>query len=222
MLAFFGQPKFALNATNYLPVGYELFIREKRGDQWILPTDFNAISVEQFRHLLLNVINSFPSTIQLLSFSLEQQQFIDPAFAKMIADIQHATSINLFTELTEREDPSVTTRQLLKAAREFHRHDLLVCVDDVGTGHNTPELVMKLDEYIDEYKFAFQNLRPFNNVYEIESQVKFWYDLSFKQHKMLAIEGIERAEELAFIQTYYPSNIIQGYYTGHPALLATD
>ncbi|RRG08109.1 MAG: EAL domain-containing protein [Lactobacillus sp.] len=222
MLAFFGQPKFALNATDYLPVGYELFIREQAASAWHLPDDFNAITVDQFYQLLLNVTRNLPSNVQLLSFNLEQQQFIQPAFADMIEEVQHQTALNIFTELTERNDPLVSDQQLLAAAQGFHRRDLLVCIDDVGTGENTSEMVLKLDDYVDEYKFAFQNFRPFTSIHTIEPELKFWADLRRQNHKILAIEGIETAAELTFVRRQYPCNLIQGYYTGRPELLATS
>ncbi|WP_155287609.1 EAL domain-containing protein [Lacticaseibacillus zhaodongensis] len=219
MLRFYGQPKFNLDKTDKEPVGYELFIREQRGENWVLPDDFTASTPEQIADLLMRTIAMLPEHVQLVSFNLEQCQFIDPAFTKAIAKVQATTNVEIFTELTERTDPNVTNDQLYAAAQRFHAAHLLVCMDDVGTGDNTPELVVALDDFIDEYKFALQNFRPFNHISEIKETIDYWYDMAEKHHKMLAIEGIETAEDLATIQEDYPCNLIQGYYTGRPFLM---
>lgn len=202
-----------------LAIGYELFIREYRDGHWILPEDFEAISAATLESLLLKSLQILPTETTLLSFNLEQTQFIDPQYADMIARVQAQTQIRLFTELTERNNPAVTVSQLLGASQHFKQLGLLVCVDDVGTGDNQPTLVMQLDDYVDEYKFALQNLRPFNAIQSVEPELKYWYDLAATHHKVLAIEGVETADELAFVQHHYPCDIIQGYYIGRPVKL---
>lgn len=219
MLKFYGQPKFRPNGDTQAPIGYELFIREYQNNQWCLPQDFCAITATQIQHLLSETVQAMPNNIELLSFNLEQIQFIDPIFCDVVTSVQEQTDIQLFTELTERTDPRVTLNQLARAAKRFNDRDLLVCIDDVGTGDNTPELVLKLDDYIDEYKFALQNFRPFNHISDIESHVSYWYQMAQTHDKMLAIEGIENAEDLETVRTKYPCDVIQGYYTGKPALL---
>ncbi|ANZ60850.1 hypothetical protein AYR62_14890 [Secundilactobacillus paracollinoides] len=219
MLKFYGQPKFRSDGATQQPIGYELFIREYQNNQWCLPQDFCAITAGQIQHLLSDTVQAMPDNIELLSFNLEQIQFIDPVFTDAVASVQDTTDIQLFTELTERTDPRVTLNQLSRAAKRFHDEGLLVCIDDVGTGDNTPELVLALDDYIDEYKFALQNFRPFNHISDIESHVSYWYNMAQKYDKMLAIEGLENEEDLEVIRTKYPCDVIQGYYTGMPALI---
>lgn len=218
-LTFFGQPKFSRSGANDLAIGYELFIREAHGDEWTLPHDFGAITAPTIERLLGQVLEVLPKTTSIVSFNLEQTQFIDPAFAAMVARVQVKTDIHIYTELTERQDPNVTARELFFAAQHFKQLGLLVCIDDVGTGFNTPELVLQLDPYIDEYKFALQNLRPFNTMGEVESELQFWYDLAATKHKKFAIEGIETEDELLTITEKFPCDILQGYYIGKPLLI---
>ncbi len=219
MLRFYGQPKFRVMQADALPIGYELFIREKQNNQWTLPEDFNACSADQIYQLLTQTIAALPANIELISFNLEQGQFIKTEFVDMVARVQAATPIKIFTELTERSDARVSAAELKQAARQFHERGLLVCIDDVGTGDNTPQLVYELDPYIDEYKFALQNFRPFNRICEISDTIGGWYELANNRHKMLAIEGLENKEDLESVQQNYPCDVIQGYYTGKPALL---
>ncbi|WP_461243103.1 EAL domain-containing protein [Secundilactobacillus muriivasis] len=218
MYTFYGQPKFAL-ADSKTAIGYELFIREYQGDRWTLPDDFDTITSATIETLLNKTVQKLPTTTTLLSFNLEQNQFVDPEFAAMVARIQATTSINIYTELTERKNPNVTDEQLFEAAERFERLGLLVCIDDVGTAYNTPSLVGKLDEYVDEYKFALQNLRPFKTIQAVVPQIKYWYAQASKLCKTLVIEGIESKEELEFLQQYFPCDIVQGYYLGKPSLL---
>lgn len=219
MLRFYGQAKFSLNAEKDLPIGYELFIREQQGERWVLPEDFTSSTAAEIGDLLERTIAMMPDNIKIVSFNLEQSQFIDPEFCETVARVQAGTAIKIYTELTERTSPNVSAQSLHDAARNFHEHNLLVCIDDVGTGDNTPEFVMDVDAYIDEYKFALQNFRPFTHISELQDKIAFWWSLANAKGKLLAIEGIENAEDLEVVRSKYPCDIIQGYYVGRPMLL---
>ncbi|MFD1483793.1 EAL domain-containing protein [Lacticaseibacillus baoqingensis] len=219
MFRFFGQPKFDLDPKHQDPIGYELFIREWRDGQWLLPENFSALSVAIIEPLLVQTIAAMPSKVQMLSFNLEQDQFIDPAFLAMVLRVEQHASIRLFIELTERLAPGVHEDQLVQAAKRFADHDLLVCIDDVGTGQNTPEMVVRMNDSVAEYKFALQNFRPFAAIAELAPELDMWYAMAQKEHKMLAIEGIETPEELALIRRQYPCDVVQGYLLGKPALI---
>lgn len=218
MLHFIGQPKFSGHYPHTL-IGYELFARECRDGHWQLPEDFNAITPEEIEAMLIEAVKVMGPEIELLSFNLEQRQFIDPAYTAVIAKVQATTAINLLTELTERQDGDITHEQLRQAANRFVDAGLTVCIDDVGTGANTEALVDALDPAITEYKFALQNLRPYWRLSEVANQLAKWYNLAKKQHKVLAIEGIETPEELAALAEHYPAKVFQGYLLGRPEAL---
>ncbi len=219
MYTVFAQPKYLMTEAYGQPVGYELFIRQWNNGRWELPDPFTGIGVLTLNNLLRQTIAQMPAGIKLLSFNLEQAQFVDPAFTAMIASVQRHTDITLYTELTERIGEGVTAGQLLSAAKRFATCGLAVCIDDVGTGQNSPALVMLLNDYITEYKFAFQNFRPVASVNELAPQLKFWTELAQRQNKMLVWEGIESSVELALLTARYPGDLLQGYLFGHPARL---
>ncbi|MCI1985111.1 MAG: EAL domain-containing protein [Lactobacillus sp.] len=219
MFRFFGQPKFDLVPDHQAPIGYELFLREWRGGQWVLPANFSALTVDSIEPLLVTTIAAMPANIELLSFNLEQDQFIDPAFMAMAMRVNAQTSLRLFLELTERLAPGVTEDQLVVAAQHYADHGVLVCVDDVGTGQNSPQMVHRMALSVAEYKFALQNFRPFATIAELAPKLNLWYRMAQATHKMLAIEGLETPEELAVIRRDYPCDVIQGYLLGKPALL---
>ncbi|KRM12292.1 EAL domain-containing protein [Paucilactobacillus suebicus] len=219
MHTFFGQPKFHSNRLGQGPIGYELFLREFKDGLWQLPEDFSRITSEELEKLLNSTIADLPANIELLSFNLEQDQFINPNYIDMVRRVQSKTDIDIYTELTERITPGVTENQLYDGAKMFHDRGLLVCIDDVGTGENSPELVNYLNPFIDEYKFAFQGFRPFDDINKVTSQLDYWYDLSNENNKMLAIEGLETAHDMEVIGKEYPCYVVQGYYTGKPAIM---
>lgn len=221
MYRFFGQPKYAGFGHGQSPIGYELFIRQLVNGQWVLPTDFNDITAETLHQLLTDVILTMHQSVEMLSFNLEQNQFVDPNFLDMVTDVQDHTKINLFTELTERLASGISAESLVRAACAFHKRGLLVCIDDVGTGQNTPQMVLSMNDSVDEYKFAFQDFRPYNDIRSIEPQLDFWYHLAERDHKMLAIEGVETKAELTEIQNKYNYDVVQGYLLGRPVLLST-
>lgn len=216
MYTFYEQPKYAVSGLDNPPIGYELFIRQWNNNGWQLPKDFNAITSQTLRDLLYETIESMPNNVIMLSFNLEQSQFIDLKFLQMVADVQSRTDIKIFTELTERIAPGVTNQELIDAGRRFHEAGLYVCIDDVGTGQNTPGLVLGMNDYINEYKFAFQNFRPFNDINEIKQKLDFWYNLAQEKGKLLAIEGLEDQKELETVKEKYPCFVVQGYLMGKP------
>ncbi len=219
MLTFYGQPKFKSDGATRPPIGYELFIREHTAAGWQLPKDFNAITVAQLKALLLKTIPLMPASVVSIAFNLEPAQFIDHNYINMVAEVQQTTSLILYTELTERADERVTVQQLLAAAKYFHNLNLQVCVDDVGSGRNTLGLVLALNDYVDEYKFACQNFRFAADFKQITEILDPWYALAQRHKKVFAIEGIETAAELAIVDKDYPCDIVQGYYTGKPVPL---
>lgn len=219
MYTVFAQPKYSMAKSYGEPVGYELFIRQWRNGRWQIPDPLTGIGVLTLNNLLRQTIAQMPDSIELLSFNLEQAQFVDPAFTAMIASVQRHTDITLYTELTERIGSQVTAKQLLAAAKRFAACGLAVCIDDVGTGQNSPALVMLLNDYITEYKFAFQNFRPVLSVNELAPQLKFWTEMAQQQKKLLVWEGIESNIELALLTARYPGDYLQGYLFAHQARL---
>ena len=219
MYRFFGQPKFDPEHIAAGPIGYELFIRENINGEWVLPHDFISIPSTIFGDLLRQTVSALPQTIDLISFNLEQEHFVQEQYLQLVQAVQRCTRVVLYTELTERNAESVTVPQLVDAAKHFHEYGLRVVLDDVGTEQNNEQLASAMDDYVDEYKFALQNLRPFSSIAQIKPELAHWWQLAKQHDKTLAIEGIESAEELALIRAEFPSEIVQGYFLGKPALL---
>ncbi|KRK33415.1 EAL domain-containing protein [Loigolactobacillus bifermentans] len=216
MIRFFGQPKFDCRTQKL--IGYEFLLRETYKGCWRLPTQFQQFSANTLSQLLCQTIQTLPQDLVLISFNLNQAQFVEPAFQPLLAQVQAQTKIQLYVELTEQ--PTATPMAaLIQAAADFQQAGLKVCLDDVGTGANQLALVAALAPYVVEYKFALQNFRPAMDLASLAPRLRFWRELARRQHKAFAVEGFESAADLAALNQYAPT-ILQGYYFGKPRLLA--
>lgn len=221
MIRFWGQPKYA--AQNGKFIGYELFLREREGrdGQWQLPDDFGQFDAATITALLAKTCETLPKGLQLVSFNLDQAEFIDPAYIQLLAQLQAQLPFELIIELTEHGDRSatpVTREALLQATEALAETGLHVCLDDVGTGENQLELVKALLPFTSEYKFALQNVRGSLSMDSIREQIEFWSTLARQHHKTFALEGLETSQDNVLIHDFRP-DIVQGYYYGKPHAL---
>ncbi|WP_461214727.1 EAL domain-containing protein [Lacticaseibacillus sp. GG6-2] len=220
MIRFFGQPKYRYPQSDEL-IGYELLLREWQNGRWGVPTDFSQYSATDITELLRITLGALPATLPLISFNLDQAQFADAQFLReltaLAGELLHPE--HLVVELTER-DEHVASERLSQAAKQYADSGLRVCLDDVGTGANQAAMAMALLPYTVEYKFALQNFRTDDNMQVPLALLRQWHDRAVAEGKLFAIEGLEAPEDLAIADAYAP-NVLQGYYFGHPALLAT-
>ena len=216
MIRFFGQPKYSLDEPQTL-IGYEFLLREWHEDHWQVPDDFSQFQASEIVTLLDQTLAALPEDLPLLSFNLDQAQFIDPAFEEALVKLHAKRPVHLVVELTEQDD-HVPLPALSQAATKYAASGLRVCVDDVGTGANNRDLVEALAPYIAEYKFALQNFRALGTTKEALPWLKFWRDLATKEHKVFALEGIEDQSDLDIVSEYAP-DVLQGYYYGKPQLI---
>jgi EAL domain-containing protein (putative c-di-GMP-specific phosphodiesterase class I) len=162
MIRFWGQQKYEPRTGRM--IGYELFIRERDGldGNWRLPADFSKMNAQQVTRLLADTMDSMPMDLEIVSFNLDERQFVDPQYRELLPNIQRLFKQRIVVELTERLGnglSAVLPGELLNAARAYANIGISVCLDDVGTGFNQSELVHLLDPYVDEYKYALQNVR---------------------------------------------------------------
>lgn len=222
MIRCWGQPKFATDDVKLF--GYELFIREQHDHQWCVPTDFSAFRPDQIVDLLHETLKTLPHDLKIISFNLDQCQFVDPAYCTLLATICDQTQAKICVELTERLGngaTQVTVTQLKQAAQAYCKANIAVCIDDVSTGSNQLELVNQLNPYAVEYKFALQNVRGTQSCDQIQAAVAFWRTLAQEHHKLFGLEGFEHHEDVSLIRDFHP-NIVQGYYFGRPHIMPIE
>ncbi len=221
MIRFFGQPQFTAN--DYTIEGYELFLRERVDHQWVFPDDFKEFTAYETANLLVQTIRAMPRNIKFVSFNLDPDQFVDPAYQTYLPRVQEQIlPLQLCVELTEHPcAPRVPNAQLVVAAEGFKSHQLAVVLDDVGTGNNTPPFAELLASSLAEYKFAIQNFRNAHEPSEIVKKLSYWHKLADIAHKRFVIEGFESKDDLTLLKDY-SADLVQGYYLGRPKLMSTD
>lgn len=218
LIRFWGQPKF--DPINAKIIGYELFLREQSmlGSHWRVPADFSCFTPETVIEMLAGTLNTLPKGLKVVSFNLDQEQFIDPAFTQLIIDLKSTVSYQLVVELTERIGNgirNVRLQDLIDAAKHLADADVGVCIDDIGTGKNQLALVEALDPYVFEYKYALQNVRGKLDSDTIAIQISTWHKRAIDHGKVFVLEGFEEAADTEYIEHFHP-DIVQGYFYGRP------
>jgi EAL domain-containing protein (putative c-di-GMP-specific phosphodiesterase class I) len=219
MYRFWGQLKFQLGDDRLEPIGYEMFLRKKIGGEWVLPHSFNEIGVDDFVDCLEATMDAMPSSVKHVSVNLEQGHFVNEVYFQRLRRLTGRFNFHFAVELVERKDPNVTNEQLRKFARRYYESGIGVCIDDVGTGANDMCLVEQLNPYVEEYKFAIQNVRNQKNIEQIKKDVSLWEQRAHQNDKFFALEGIEKKHELAVVLQEIPCDILQGFYFSKPEIL---
>ncbi|WP_155287239.1 EAL domain-containing protein [Lacticaseibacillus zhaodongensis] len=215
MISFFGQPKYAKHEF----IGYELFLREYVDGKWHFPDDFGKFDAAEFADALINTLHHVSGNTQMVSINLDPDDFVSTRYIHELSRAQFACpTVQIIVELTEHNG-RVSLKQLAEAANSFRRHDLWVCLDDVGTGENQINLVSALAPYVQEYKFALQNFHNQKDfITLVTPQLQFWREQASIADVIFAIEGFETQSDLQIAHNYH-ADLLQGYYFGRPHLL---
>lgn len=218
MIRFWGQPKYAQDER----FAYELFLREKIGDQWCFPRDFGRFEATDVADLLQETVTAVQADTQMVSINLDQPEFARADYLDALPKLQQQLpNMQLCVELTERPN-GVAPAALVAAARAYQQGGLWVCIDDVGTGDNQLSLVHALAPYVREYKFALQNFHDKKDFITLVSPLlQFWREQAELAGVFFAIEGFENKADLKIASNYQP-DIMQGYYFGRPQLISVD
>lgn len=156
MYRFFVQPQ--INQDNHRVFGYEVLLRKQQHDCWVLPKHFTDISIPEQTKLLEKTANSLHTAVnhQVLAFNIDNQQLRNPlTLGSIIALKKRIAPAALTIELTEA--PSLEEIKAFSLA--VHQYGIDLVLDDVGTGSNTYQNIRDLLPFVDEIKFAMQNLR---------------------------------------------------------------
>lgn len=221
MIRLWGQAQFSIHSHKL--AGYELFLREQQrpGGPWRLPENISGIAPAKMTTLLAQTMATMPASLECVTFNLDQSQFIQTPYLAQLRALKATLPFRLGIELTERhgdESVPVTVADLVAAARGYHDAGLTVCLDDVGTGENLPELVQQLDPYVSEYKYAIQNVRNKLTPPQIEAEIDTWRKRALRLGKAFTLEGLEGPEHLVLIRSFKP-DVVQGYYFGTPHVM---
>ncbi|MFC6207487.1 EAL domain-containing protein [Levilactobacillus tongjiangensis] len=219
MYRYFLQPQ--LNVLNNSLIGYEMLIRQRVADRWVLPREFDTIPIDVQADLIRQTAEKLRLKVASVSYNVNQTQFVNPTIAKTIVAAQRAIyPVTLVLEVTEElTDATITDEQVIDQVHYFDEQGIQLSLDDIGTGINTYEHIEPILSYASEIKFAMQNFREAGREDEIPEALKFWKKISQQYRLRLILEGVENAEESQLAdQLEIP--LRQGWYYGKPHLVA--
>lgn len=216
MIRYFGQAQYS--PTRIL-TGYELLLRQCSGGTWQFPRDFRQHGAAEMQQLAAATIAVLEPAARVVSINLDQDQFVMPEFVRMFTQLVHDfPKREIVVELTER-DCSVPMAELRQAAAAYAGSGAYVCMDDVGSGANSPQMADALDDYVSEYKFAMQNFNERDgSISNLMPQIAAWAQRAKQFQKEFVVEGIETERNLKIVEQFTP-NIIQGFLFAKPALI---
>lgn len=215
MYRFFAQPQ--VNEGNKSIFGYELLLRTNEDGFWTLPKDFTKISIDEQAALLESISERLHTGIHdiKLAFNLNQKQASNPlTLGSIIALKKRINPAALTIELTE----APTLNEMKEISFMLHQYNVDLVLDDVGTGSNTFDNVEHLLPYVDQIKFAMQNLRMDGNADKIPDSLKFWVNIAKRYRLDMVLEGVEDEKDQSLAKKF-GINIQQGYLYGKPALV---
>lgn len=221
MYRYFLQPQ--LDVSNNSLIGYELLIRQKVADKWVLPHNFASIPIDVQAELIQRTAQKLMLKIGSVSFNTNRKQFIDNTIARAILSAQQQIyPLNLILEVTEEAtDEAITNQQVIDQVHFFDQHGIQLSLDDVGTGINTYDHLKPVLPYASEIKFAMQNFRQEKLEAEIPANLKFWKQVADQHHLRLILEGVENQAEHDMANDLQ-IDLRQGWFYGKPHLFKLD
>lgn len=213
---FFVQP-LVDNDSNQI-AGYEFLLREQTSDGWMVPKNFEAVDlkkqVELFEQAMSRIGNSQEKEL-VVSFNLNRKQAQDPSAPDQMAILQSKIKpAHLVIEFTE----SITLDLMKQYSLFLHQNDIVLTIDDVGTGSNTFANVESQLPLVDKIKFAMQNYREEKHADVIRKDLTFWREIARKYDLVTVLEGIETESDRALAQEFNV-DLQQGYLYGKPTSL---
>jgi len=215
MYRFFVQPQ--VDHSQKAVFGYELLLRKEMNGRWAVPQSFTELSLDKQAELLEQLASQLQTkaTNQVLALNLNRQQAEDDFMLGTIIYLKKRLNPAALTiELTE--SPSLV--EIQKYSLFFHQHDIKLSIDDVGTGSNTFENIQHALPFVDQIKFAMQNLRMSGQADRIPRELAFWRDVARAYHLEFIMEGVEDQGEQMMAEKQ-GVEWLQGYYYGKPRLV---
>ncbi|MFD1417561.1 EAL domain-containing protein [Companilactobacillus keshanensis] len=213
---FFVQPQ--VNQKDNSIFGYEVLLRKQdKNGNWTIPSDFTEIPIDEQTCLIEKTSRALETAAKdkVLAFNLNNKQANDPLTIGAIITLKKRINPAALTiELTEA--PSLT--EIKDISTMLHQYGIDLVLDDVGTGSNTYINIKNLLPYVDQIKFAMQNLRMSGNAEKIPECLSFWVGQAKKYCLNMILEGVEDKSDQTLAEKF-GINIQQGYLYGKPCLV---
>ncbi|AVK63735.1 EAL domain-containing protein [Lactobacillus sp. CBA3606] len=215
MYRFFVQPQVDRNQKSIF--GYELLLRKETHGQWAVPATFTELPLMKQASLLEELAGQLATktTNRVLALNLNREQAEDERMLGTIIYLKKRLNPAALTiELTE--SPTVT--EIQKYSMLFRQYGIKLSIDDVGTGSNTFDNIEPVLPFVDQIKFAMQNLRMSGKADQIPTALAFWQTIAKQYHLDLILEGVEDEQDQAMAQQL-GIELHQGYLYGKPQLV---
>lgn len=193
-----------------------MLLRKRQKDTWTLPNNFSEISMDEQATLLEETADTLKTSLtnKVIAFNLNRDQIDNPfTIGTMVALKKRINPAALTIELTE----APTLDEIQKYSLLLHQYDMKLVLDDVGTGSNTYDNIKDLLPYVDQIKFAMQNLRMSGQANQISEQLAFWTEIAQQYRLEMVLEGVETPQDQK-LAAKYGIQINQGYLYGKPTI----
>lgn len=225
------QPKVDVRHNRI--IGYEILLRNKeknpyypslKMDNILQNQEEHAYFLKWFQEEMLRLLDSAPT--EQFSINLAPNQLLYPETHVFLTNMQHYAK-QLIIEITEEAplfiastsdvDALTIDQQLQSAFSSIKEKGYYIALDDVGSGKNSLDEVLKYTPYLDQIKFSIVKCNKKDlNEETLNLFLTAWQQLSKDYHLEFIVEGIEDQEtsdrlkeQGIFIQ--------QGYYFGKPS-----
>ncbi|MDQ7938547.1 EAL domain-containing protein [Lactiplantibacillus sp. WILCCON 0030] len=212
MYKFFVQPQ--VDETDHSIYGYEVLLRKRQKDTWTLPTNFSEISLDDQAKLLEQTAAALKTSLtnKVIAFNLNHDQIENPLTLGVIVALKKRINPSALTiELTD----APTLEEVQRYSILLHQNGMQLVLDDVGTGTNTYENIKDALPYVDQIKFAMQNLRMSGEANQIPELLAFWTKIARNYRLDMVLEGVEDQHDQA-LAAKFGIKIHQGYLYGKP------
>jgi len=209
---FFVQPQ--VDETDHSIYGYEVLLRKRQKDTWTLPTNFSEISLDDQAKLLEQTAAALKTSLtnKVIAFNLNHDQIENPLTLGVIVALKKRINPSALTiELTD----APTLEEVQRYSILLHQNGMQLVLDDVGTGTNTYENIKDALPYVDQIKFAMQNLRMSGEANQIPELLAFWTKIARNYRLDMVLEGVEDQHDQA-LAAKFGIKIHQGYLYGKP------
>lgn len=228
---FYFQPK--VDRSENRIVGYEILLRnteknpyypEKKMEKIIYNKEAHSYFLEWFQEELLRLLNVFPNVIFSVNFAPRQLLYpeiynffktFQPYVKQLIIEITEEAP--MFSESVGKFSSEVLEQQFQTTFASMKAMGYSISMDDVGSGKNSLDEVLKYTSYLTQIKFSIVKCNKKNlNKETLRLFLSAWKQVAVDYHLDFIIEGIEDHETSDEMKKY-GIDIQQGYYFGKPS-----
>lgn len=228
---FYFQPK--VDRSENRIVGYEILLRnteknpyypEKKMEKIIYNKEAHSYFLEWFQEELIRLLKLFPNVIFSVNFAPRQLLYpethnffktFQPYVEQLIIEITEEAP--MFSESIGKFSSEVLERQFQTTFASMKAMGYSISMDDVGSGKNSLDEVLKYTSYLTQIKFSIVKCNKKNlNKETLRHFLSAWKQVAVDYHLDFIIEGIEDHETSDEMKKY-GIDIQQGYYFGKPS-----